>query len=381
MDLPLPFRPVIATRSPGARSRSTGPSRKLPRSATAASSETTVSPGRRTVASERCSSQGSYGLSTCSTRSSARSACRTLLESACVPRRSAPPVAFARKPPPARAWLRRACSNAASSRRRSWACVNSAYCCRRARSRAVAKSLQPPANSRTRPVHDSSSAIRVTVRSRKSRSCETTRDAALEAVQEALEPVEAVEVEVVRRLVEEEQVVAGEEDRCQRRASDLAPRQRRRLLLERDGKAELGADGPRPRLEVGSAQREVALERRSVGVWTPIAGVALDVCLCRRDAGAPGQVREQRLAATLLVLLRQISDRDRRGCPLDATLVRLVEAGGEPQQRRLAGAVRADEPEPGTRAERQIDAVEHGVGAEGADDAMERDAQGTSQRP
>ena len=59
--------------------------------------------------------------------------------SACVPRRSAPPVAFARKPPPARAWLRRACGAAPRPPGAAPAlCANSAYCLRRASSRAAA---------------------------------------------------------------------------------------------------------------------------------------------------------------------------------------------------------------------------------------------------
>ncbi len=63
-----------------------------------------------------------------------------------------------------------------------------------------------------------------------------------------------------------------------------------------------------------------------------------------------------------------------RGRPLDRALVRLVEPGREAEQRRLARAVRADEPEPRARAERQVDAVENGLGAERADDACERDS-------
>ena len=58
------------------------------------------------------------------------------------------------------------------------------------------------------------------------------------------------------------------------------------------------------------------------------------------------------------------------GVALDRALVRLVEPGGEAEQRRLAGPVRADEAEPRARAERQVDAVENGVGAERAADAV-----------
>ena len=45
VDLPLPLRPVTASRSPGTRSRSIGPSVKSPRRATAPASRATVLPG------------------------------------------------------------------------------------------------------------------------------------------------------------------------------------------------------------------------------------------------------------------------------------------------------------------------------------------------
>ncbi len=203
---------------------------------------------------------------------------------------------------------------------------------------------------------------------------------AREAVHEALEPVEAVEVEVVRRLVEQEQVIAREKDPGEGCPSRLAARERRRLLLQRDGEAELGADRPGACLQVGAPERQETLERCGVCVRPPVVRVLLDVRLGSGDAGAPRQVREQRLAGTALVLLRQIADRERDGGPLDASLVRLVETGGEPQQRRLADPVGADEAEPRARPDRQVDAVEDGVGAEGADDAVERDSHGTSWR-
>ena len=89
------------------------------------------------------------------------------------------------------------------------------------------------------------------------------------------------------------------------------------------------------------------------------------------DARAPREIVEQRLAGPAVVLLRQVADGQRVGRPLDGARVRLVEAGREPEQRRLARPVGADEAEPGARPERQIDAVENGTGAERTDDACE----------
>ena len=205
-------------------------------------------------------------------------------------------------------------------------------------------------------------------------------EAAGKAVDEALEPVEPVEVEVVRRLVEEEHVEAREQDRRQPGAGGLAAGERRRLPLERDRKPELGADRAGPRLEVRPAEREEALERGRVGVRLPLGRVPGDVRLGGGDAGAAGEVGEQRLARTAVGLLRQVADGQRRGRPLDAALVRLVEPGEQPEQGRLAGPVGADETQPRAGAERQVDAVENGAGAERADDAVERDTQGSLRR-
>ena len=201
-----------------------------------------------------------------------------------------------------------------------------------------------------------------------------------EPVEEVLEPVEPIEVEVVRRLVEQEHVEAREQDRGQPGPRCLAARERRRLLLERDGEPELRAGGAGAGLEIGAAEREEALERSRVRIGAPVGGVPLDVRLRLRDASTTGEVREQRLARPAVVLLRQIADGERGGRPLDAALVRLVQPSEQPEQRRLARPVGADEPEPRARAERQIDVVENGAGAERADDALERDAQRSLQK-
>ncbi len=202
--------------------------------------------------------------------------------------------------------------------------------------------------------------------------------AARKAVDEALEPVEPVEVEVVRRLVEQQDLEAREQDRREPGPRRLAAGERRRLLVERDREPELGARRSGSRLEVGAPEREEALERGGVGLGAPDGGVALDVRFGLGDAGAAGQVREQRLAGAPVVLLRQVPDGQRGGRSLDAALVRLVEPAEQPEQRRLAGPVGADETEPRARPERQVDVVENGAGAERADDVVERDAQGAS---
>ena len=197
------------------------------------------------------------------------------------------------------------------------------------------------------------------------------REPARESVHEAFEPVEPVEVQIVRRLVEQEHVEAREQDRRQPGPRRLAARERRRLLVERDGQPELRARRARPRFEICASQREEALERGSVRIGAPAGGVALDRRLRVGDAGAARQVGQEGLPRAPVVLLRQVADGQRSGRPLDPALVRLVEPCEQAQQRRLAGPVGADEPEPRARAECQVDVVENGAGAERTDDAVE----------
>ena len=54
---------------------------------------------------------------------------------------------------------------------------------------------------------------------------------------------------------------------------------------------------------------------------------------------------------------------------MDLAEVRLVATGGEPQQRRLAGAVRPDQPDPVAERDRGVDGVEDDEGADLAGDA------------
>ena len=88
---------------------------------------------------------------------------------------------------------------------------------------------------------------------------------------EALEPVQAVEVEVVGRLVEQQHVEAREQDRGQRGAGGLAAGQRRGLEVEQAGvEPEVAQHGLRAGVEVGAAERQPALERLGVAVAAPV---------------------------------------------------------------------------------------------------------------
>ena len=116
------------------------------------------------------------------------------------------------------------------------------------------------------------------------------REPARESVDEAFEPVEPVEVQVVRRLVEQEHVEAREQDRRQPGPRRFAARERRRLLVERDGQPELRARRARPRFEIAPPS---ARKRSSAAAYA--SGLQLAVCARpppprrRRRCGAPGR--------------------------------------------------------------------------------------------
>jgi hypothetical protein len=58
-------------------------------------------------------------------------------------------------------------------------------------------------------------------------------------------------------------------------------------------------------------------------------------------------------------LLSQVADGERRRSAPDPPAVRLLECGEQAQERRLAGPVRAYEPDPSTRRHHEADVLEH----------------------
>jgi hypothetical protein len=97
-----------------------------------------------------------------------------------------------------------------------------------------------------------------------------------------------------------------------------------------------------------------------------------------------GQPSPRRLAAgkvRAVTLLRQIADREPWRAQAHASALRLLEAGEQAQQRRLADAVRADYADPAARADGQRDAAEDLVGAVRDGDVGERDRVGMHKGP
>ena len=92
-------------------------------------------------------------------------------------------------------------------------------------------------------------------------------DRARGLVHELLQPVETGEVQVVGRLVEQQDVEAAEQDRRERGARRLPAREHRDLDVEPvGGQAEIGAHRADARVEVVAAEREELLERVGVGL-------------------------------------------------------------------------------------------------------------------
>ena len=183
----------------------------------------------------------------------------------------------------------------------------------------------------------------MTVRVRNSRSWLTTTVPARRPVHEALQPLQAVQVEVVGRLVEQEDVVAGQQQGGESGAGRLAAGEGRSSAGRGRRQAEGVGDLLGPLVQVGAAEAEPALQarwrrrRRRPGAPSTRAWVASSIA--RWASATP--VRRARNSRTVspapaLGLLRQVPDgRGRRGEP-QLALLRGGEAGEQAQQGGLA---------------------------------------------
>src|SRR6266511_3551822 len=205
-----------------------GPRRKKPRTSTAPSSETTRSPERPRGARSSWSSHGCQGFSIRSRSSSST-------------RRAAARVVEPGEPPP----LLRPASvgllvlGACLGPRRFVLAPAAGVHVHALRARLE---LDDPVR---RPIEQGS-----IVRDQ--------HDAALDAQQKALEQLEPGEVEIVRRLVEEEDVEACEQDRGERRSTLLATGELAGRPVEGRVESDLGKDAAGPSREAGAAEREKA---------------------------------------------------------------------------------------------------------------------------
>ena len=186
-------------------------------------------------------------------------------------------------------------------------------------------------------------------------------------VDERLEPLQAGEVEVVGRFVEEQHVEAAEQDGGERRARRLTTRQDAHRGVEQPNRQpDVVAHGAGARVEVGAAGREVRVERVGVRVGRRVRRVGqrgrgpFELGFGGGDAGATPEELEHRLVAAL-GFLDEVSDAQRRGRRGDRAPVRAFLTGEDAQQRALAHTVRTDDTEARAGSDRHVDAVEHGV--------------------
>ena len=168
-----------------------------------------------------------------------------------------------------------------------------------------------------------------------------------------LEPLQGVEVQVVRRLVEQQQVRIGDDQAGQRGARLLAAGQRGRRL------------GPLVAGEAEPGQRRVdaLVERVAAEDLEPVLQVRVGrlhdpaVSLERRELARPSgprcaapvrtAVRSVRRGHERLVEVGLLGEQPdgQAALAVDLAAVGLVAAGGDPQQRRLARPVRPDQPD------------------------------------
>src|ERR1019366_8535107 len=125
---------------------------------------------------------------------------------------------------------------------------------------------------------------------------------------------QAVEVKVVGRLVEQEHVIAAEQQRCEPGPGGLAAGQRPHRMVEIHRQAEIGHHGTSALVQVRAAQLEPPLQCLRVVVicgrypgGEPL-GRRLHGVVCRRDTCAPREELPHSLVRTAIRLLRQGPD-------------------------------------------------------------------------
>ena len=185
-------------------------------------------------------------------------------------------------------------------------------------------------------------------------------DRALVVLEVPLEPGDRLGVEVVRRLVEQQQVGGGEQQPAERDAAALAAGERRDVGVggrepERVHRlVELGVEVPR----VGGV--DLLLQARELvrGLVRVVRGELVEAVEQRADPGhAVLDVAAHVLVGVELRLLLEQPDGG-AGRELGLAAVLGVLTGHDPQQRRLAGAVEAEDADLGAGEERQRDVLE-----------------------
>ena len=208
--------------------------------------------------------------------------------------------------------------------------------------------------------------------------------AATQVGDETLEPVEAVEVEIVGRFVEQDDIESGDQQRRQSDSRRLPARQsghRRRIRLYCFRiQTEIGQHGGQALVEVGRAGGEPVIQRSRVHVGGVIArrGVRIGQrggCRlhCPGCLGAPRAARDvggDGLAGDPFVLLRQPADERVGGRDADDSVQGCELAGQNSQQGALARPVGSHHSDHVARRHGEVEALEEGAVREPAGQAL-----------
>ena len=195
---------------------------------------------------------------------------------------------------------------------------------------------------------------------------------ALVLLEEVAQPDDGVGVEVVGRLVEQQRLGAGEQDAGELDPAALTAGERAERLLEHAvGQAEARGDrgglglggvaalGEEVRLGVAvAAHRLVA--RRVVGRGHPLLGGAHPAYGLVEAAGGQDAVAREHLEVDVARVLREVADLAAAG---DRAGGGLALAGEDPGERRLAGAVAADQADLVAGADAEGRALQQQAGA------------------
>ena len=196
---------------------------------------------------------------------------------------------------------------------------------------------------------------------------------------ERLQPFEGRDVEVVRRLIEQQQVRIVEQESGEAETRALAPGERADLAVAQGVEAEAREHPSERRLEVISAgvvvvvlRIRVALEQLRIAGRELVlhrAELLLERCEVRRRT--PGMLLDRAVDVDEQLLLQE-SDARAAG-ERDRSAVRRVETGNDPKQRRFAGAVRSDEARAVTAREAEADVAEQDAIGEAPTGGLDRE--------
>jgi len=185
-------------------------------------------------------------------------------------------------------------------------------------------------------------------------------------LEEALQPLHGFGVEMVGRLVEEEQVGVLEQEASEGDAALLAARQGRDVGVVGRTAQGVHGDVDVPLDVPGADCVDPVLERRLLGPDGLVVGVRLGplghhgvvpVDEVPDGSDAVEHVALDVLGRVQLRLLREVADGEARGQPRIPDEP-VIEAGHDPEQAGLAGAVRPDHADLGAGIERDRDVLE-----------------------